>query len=561
MGKHSTTKLFLIFAAWTLFAVAAVWTVVLVLRFNSVRAQAEEDAALFASRNLAPTLERTAGDLDQAGLSSFDEAAGGLLGDQVQAIRLWSSDGRLLAATDDGQAVEADSQALARTAAGDVVVHKTSPPEGDVLVGYTRLGSGAVLEVQQDYGPIAESVDSSRRELLVLTVAGGAGLLLALPVILWIAIRGLKSEYDRLLYLYRTGQAVRSTLDVTDALAQLARDAALYTRAQLGVAVLVEERGKDLLVKASFDRRANTSAQHHRRVEEWYMRRCAGTGESVQAELASFPYVSVLGYEPKKQAPVCVLCVAIPGRERVMGVVMAIRGRAQGTFEGPKVQMVEEMAAQAAMAVEQARLFTKVRNHAQELELSYDSTLKVLVAALDTKDAVTHGHSERVAQLTVALAKEMDVPKERLVDIERGALLHDVGKIGVPDEVLHKPDVLDESEWAAMQKHPLLAGLMISKVEFLEGAMPILLYHHERFDGSGYPFGLEGAAIPLEARIFTVVDSYDAMTSDRPYRQAMPPEEALSEIQRNANIQFDPSVVEAFSRLMARQLSMAERAA
>jgi HD-GYP domain-containing protein (c-di-GMP phosphodiesterase class II) len=222
--------------------------------------------------------------------------------------------------------------------------------------------------------------------------------------------------------------------------------------------------------------------------------------------------------------------------------------------------MVEEMAGQAAMAVEQAVLFAKMRSYASEVELSYDTTLKVLMAALDTKDAATHGHSERVSRLTVAVAKEMGVPRERLVDIERGALLHDVGKIGVPDNVLQKPASLTEREYEAMQKHPLLAGLMISNVGFLEGAMPILLYHHERFDGTGYPFGLKGEAIPLEARIFTVVDAYDAMTSDRPYRKARPPEVAMDEIERNAGVQFDPIVVEAFTRVIDRMQPVLERA-
>ena len=213
------------------------------------------------------------------------------------------------------------------------------------------------------------------------------------------------------------------------------------------------------------------------------------------------------------------------------------------------------------MAVEQSVLFAKMRSYATEVELSYDNTLKALMAALDTKDAATHGHSERVSRLTVTLAKEMGVPKERLVDIERGALLHDVGKIGVPDAVLQKPDSLNEKEFEAMQKHPLLAGLMVSNVGFLEGAMPILLYHHERYDGTGYPFGLEGEAIPLEARIFAVVDAYDAMTSDRPYRKAMPPEDALAEIKRNSRSQFDPRVVEAFTNVIDRLQPVAHRAA
>jgi len=202
--------------------------------------------------------------------------------------------------------------------------------------------------------------------------------------------------------------------------------------------------------------------------------------------------------------------------------------------------------------VEQANLFAKVRAYASELELSYDTTLKALIAALDAKDAATEGHSERVAKLTVAIAREMNVPKEKLVDIERGALLHDVGKIGVPDAVLRKPRTLSRREWQTMQRHPLLAGVLVSKVGFLEGALPILLYHHERYDGNGYPFGLAGDRIPIEARIFAVVDAYDAMTSDRPYRKAMPHEEAVVEIVANAETQFDPAVVQVFQEVVKR---------
>ena len=172
------------------------------------------------------------------------------------------------------------------------------------------------------------------------------------------------------------------------------------------------------------------------------------------------------------------------------------------------------------------------------------------MAALDTKDDATEGHCERVAKLTVELARQMNVPDEALLDMERGALLHDVGKIGVPDAVLNKPDELNEREWEAMRKHPLLAGLMVGKVSVLEGAMPILMHHHERYDGNGYPFGLTAKKIPVEARIFAVVDSYDAMTSNRPYRDAMSHADAIDEIGANSGTQFDPVVVEAFAQLM-----------
>jgi HD-GYP domain-containing protein (c-di-GMP phosphodiesterase class II) len=335
-------------------------------------------------------------------------------------------------------------------------------------------------------------------------------------------------------------------------LGRMAQDAAVFANASVGLATLVEDDTDDLILMASFLIDTGTVSQHHRRVEEWYLRRCAATGDLVKEREPRFSLLSVLGHEHLADFPAHVLSVPVPGRERAIGIVTVVRQQAAGDFSGAEVHMVQEVAAQAAMAVEQAILFARVRSYADEVEMSYDSTLKVLMAALDTKDAVTQGHSERVARLTVGVAREMGIVDNQLVDIERGALLHDVGKIGVPDDVLRKEAALTEEEWAAMQKHPLLAGLMVSKVSFLEKAMPIMLYHHERFDGSGYPFGLEGEAIPLEARIFAAVDAYDAMTSDRPYRKAMSPEKALEDIRRNSGTQFDPRVVEAFTSVIAR---------
>jgi response regulator RpfG family c-di-GMP phosphodiesterase len=387
---------------------------------------------------------------------------------------------------------------------------------------------------------------------LLLVVASALGVLIVTHAAVWMMAGQLIHKYDRLSHLYRTGQALQSTLDLTHVLEQLARDAAVSGHADLAIATIVEEETDDLIVGASYDAKADATSQHHRKVEEWYMRRCAATGEVVEAEQDSLPYEHLLGYELRRQGAVALLCAPIPGRNRSLGVLMVVRGRGKGKFRRGEAKMVEEMASHAAMAVEQATLFAKMRKYADQVEGSYDTTLKVLIAALDQKDAATHGHSERVSRLAVTLAREMGIADDHLVDIERGALLHDVGKIGVPDDVLRKPEDLDEAEWEAMRKHPLLAGLMVSKVEFLEGALPILLYHHERYDGTGYPFGLEGKNIPIEARIFSVVDTYDAMTSSRPYRDALPHIVAMGEIQQHAGSQFDPEVVVAFTRVMER---------
>jgi hypothetical protein len=562
MGKHSARKVYMLYAVCTILLVLVVSVLTDVFRFETVRLQAERDAARPVSNLLAHEMESAGPEPSEDELAPFMALADDLAGPDVTAIRVWRPNGDLIAATDSGAEILVNQQELRNSACGKDQVFKDRCGDGSVLVSYTPTVSGLILEVQQDYGPIADSVQRSRLLFLLLSVAGGIGLLVLLPGILWAAGRGLNTEYGRLLYLYRTGQAIRSTLDVSDVLSQLTRDASLFAHAEVGLTALVEEDGKDLILKASYEREGDTTSQHHRKVEEWFLRRCAATGETVLARQDRLPYRSLIGHEPPSHGPSFILAVPIPGHSGTIGVVSLIRRRTLGKFASQEVHVIEEMASQAAMTVEQAVLFGKMRSYASEVELSYDTTLKVLMAALDAKDSATEGHSERVAHLTVVMAKEMGIPKERLVDIERGALLHDVGKIGVPDAVLQKPDALNAGEWEAMQKHPLLAGLMVSKVEFLEGALPILLYHHERYDGTGYPFGLEGDAIPLEARIFTIVDSYDAMTSDRPYRKAMRPEDALAEIQRNAGIQFDPQAAEAFARVIARmQPAATEKAA
>jgi putative nucleotidyltransferase with HDIG domain len=179
---------------------------------------------------------------------------------------------------------------------------------------------------------------------------------------------------------------------------------------------------------------------------------------------------------------------------------------------------------------------------------AHDGTLRSLVAALDARDSETAGHSERVADITIAIALEMGIPRdsEEWRHISWGALLHDVGKIAIPDHILRKPGSLTPEEWDFMRTHPKTGSEILRSVDFLLPAAEIVLCHHERFDGGGYPRGLAGEEIPLGARIFMIADSFDAMTSNRTYRSAMPAEEALAEILRNSGSQFDPAAVRAF---------------
>jgi putative nucleotidyltransferase with HDIG domain len=190
----------------------------------------------------------------------------------------------------------------------------------------------------------------------------------------------------------------------------------------------------------------------------------------------------------------------------------------------------------------------EVRRVSEELRVSYDGTLEALVNALDARDQETKGHSIRVQSYMMDIAREMGVVEgtQDWVDMQRGSLLHDVGKIGVSDSILLKPSKLTDEEWASMRQHPEIGYNMLKQVKFLQGAAEIILCHHERWDGHGYPRGLHEDEIPLGARIFTVVDTFDSMTSDRPYRKALTTLDSLNEIMRCSGSQFDPRVVEAF---------------
>lgn len=184
----------------------------------------------------------------------------------------------------------------------------------------------------------------------------------------------------------------------------------------------------------------------------------------------------------------------------------------------------------------------------ERLAETYNGTLEALVMALDARDRETKGHSLRVTQFVMLIGRQLGVREDsqEWIDMQRGALLHDVGKIGVPDYILHKPGPLTPEEWDDMKRHPNIGNEMLREITFLSGAASIVHAHHERFDGKGYPRGLTGENTPLGARIFNVADAFDAMTTDRPYRKALPTAEAREEVLRNSGTQFDPEVVQAF---------------
>ena len=245
-------------------------------------------------------------------------------------------------------------------------------------------------------------------------------------------------------------------------------------------------------------------------------------------------------------------CFAAPlmSKGEVLGVLLVCSKEAF-TPNQEWLDFLDALARQAAIAVDNALLFEDVQRANFELMLAYNSTLEGWAKALELRDKETEGHSERVTYLTIQLARVVGVPDEELIHIRRGALLHDIGKMAIPDKILLKPGKLTNEEMDVIKKHPEYAFQLLSKISFLKPALDIPLYHHERWDGSGYPYGLKGEEIPLAARIFAVVDVWDAMTSDRPYRKAFSEEEVLDHIRKQSGKHFDPKVVDAFLQLIA----------
>ena len=225
-------------------------------------------------------------------------------------------------------------------------------------------------------------------------------------------------------------------------------------------------------------------------------------------------------------------------QDRVIGVLEALNKK-QGGFTEEDVKILTAIASQAAVAIENAQLV-------QALQESYESTLEGWAAALDLRDKETEGHSQRVTTLTLRLAEKMGLSKEFLTYVRQGALLHDIGKMAVPDHILHKNGPLTDPEKAIMRQHPVNAYNMLYPIAYLRPALDIPFCHHEKWDGTGYPRGRKGEEIPLAARIFTVIDVWDALRSDRPYRKAWSEKETLAYIQEQSGISLDPKVVKHF---------------
>ena len=243
------------------------------------------------------------------------------------------------------------------------------------------------------------------------------------------------------------------------------------------------------------------------------------------------------------------LFVPMIARERVVGVLQ-VQSFSTGSYSMAHATMLGMAANVAAVAIENARLVTDLKHSNLELRHAYNRTLEGWSHALDLRDEETRGHSQRVTDLAVRLAQAVGMSEEQVGYVRWGALLHDIGKMGVPDAVLLKPGKLDDNEWQLMRMHPVYAYNLLEPIEFLHLALDIPYCHHEKWDGSGYPRGLRGEEIPMAARLFAVVDIWDALCSDRPYRSAWPVEKVRAHLESLAGSHLDPAAVEIFFRVI-----------
>jgi putative nucleotidyltransferase with HDIG domain len=237
-------------------------------------------------------------------------------------------------------------------------------------------------------------------------------------------------------------------------------------------------------------------------------------------------------------------------KESVIGVFIVATANNVRQFSENEINLSYILSFQVSLAIANAQLYKKAQDALKGITRAYDATLEGWSRVLDMRDHVTIEHTERVADLTVALAGRMRLADSALGDIRRGALIHDIGKMAIPDAILQKPGPLNEFELVIMQTHPEKAYQILSQIDYLRPALDIPYCHHEKWDGTGYPRGLKGEEIPLTARLFAVVDVYDALTSDRPYRAAWSKEEALKYIQEQSGKHFFPEAVEAFSSMV-----------
>jgi HD-GYP domain-containing protein (c-di-GMP phosphodiesterase class II) len=362
-------------------------------------------------------------------------------------------------------------------------------------------------------------------------------------------------QTERIQALHTIDIAITGSTDFQVALNIILQQAMLHLKMDAAVILVYEPSMQILKYGAGQGLRTEALQYTALRVGEGYAGMAAMQKQIVRApDLQNDQYDLPRSMEFANEGFMSYYCVPLIAKGGVKGVMESFH-RSHFRPDDEWLEFFETLGGQAAIALDNAMLFKDLQRSNLELTLAYDTTLEGWSKALDMRDKDAEGHTQRVAEMTERLAVKFNIKDADRMHIRRGAILHDIGKMGIPDSILLKEGPLTEDEWKIMRRHPTLALDFLSSISYLRLVLDIPYCHHEKWDGSGYPRGLKGEQIPLAARIFAIVDVFDALTSDRPYRHAWSVQQALEYINAEKAKHFDPEVVEVFMREIANNLS------
>lgn len=335
---------------------------------------------------------------------------------------------------------------------------------------------------------------------------------------------------------------LNSTLQISEVLRLAVEAATRLMECEVGSLLLLNEKCDELVFEVALGERGREVKEVRLKVGEGIAGWVAKTGRStIVTDVRGDPRFSRRVDTRTHFTTRDMICVSVKSRERIIGVLQAINRRTEHPFDTEDQRLFESLARQVGIAIENARLYEQVKE-------TFFSTAATLAEAIEKRDPYTGGHVRRVVEISLTVGEELGLSPEEKETLHLAAILHDVGKIGIRDVILLKQGPLTPEELDHIREHPQLGAEILAPIKQLEAVIPAVRYHQERCDGQGYPEGLKGEEIPLASRIIAVADTFDAMTTDRPYRRRISDEEAITEIERCAGSQFDPTVVEAFMR-------------
>ncbi|MFH1239232.1 MAG: HD domain-containing phosphohydrolase [bacterium] len=353
-------------------------------------------------------------------------------------------------------------------------------------------------------------------------------------------VKQLKQKVEELTTLMEASKKISSTLDLNSLLRVIMQLASKVMRAETSSLMLLDEEKQELVFEVVEGDKGEIIKEIRLKLNEGIAGWVAQRGEAV------------LVSDVEKDSRFCdkvdmktsfktksLICVPLKIKDRIIGVAEVINKSGGESFTPDDLLLFSALADQAAIAIENAKLY-------QDLREFFLATITSLASAIEAKDTYTKGHSERVTHLCLAIAGKMKMSTKEKERMHIAALLHDIGKIGIPEDILKKPGKLDNNEWAIIRQHPGKGAEILKPIKQLSDIIPVIRHHHERYGGGGYPDGLKGEAIPLGSRIIAIADSVDAMLSARSYRPPMKQKEAINEVIKCKGTQFDPKVVDAF---------------